>query len=98
MDDRSRIGVGGDGLWERNHPSMVDDKVDPENSNLESHNIVPRPHSAIAKTGISLRLVLLLARFARSQQEGSQYLHIERVLCHKDTNKLFQLCYKFNSG
>ena len=36
---------------ERNHPSLVDDKVDPENFNLESHNIVPIPQSAIVKTG-----------------------------------------------
>ena len=39
------------GPWERNHPSLFDDRVDPENFNLESHNIVPRLQSAIAKTG-----------------------------------------------
>ena len=68
MDNWSPIGVGGYGPWERNHPSLFDDRVDPENFNLESHNIVPRLQSAIAKTGFPSRLVLFLARFARSQQ------------------------------
>ena len=36
MDDWGRIEVGGDGPWERNHPSLIDDKVDPESSNLET--------------------------------------------------------------
>ena len=66
------IGVGGDGPWEQNHSSLVDDKVDPENFNLQSHNIVPRPHSAIAKTVILSRLVLLL-RLARSRFSNQKY-------------------------
>ena len=49
MNGWNRIGVGGDGPWKRNYPSLFDDRVDPENFNLKSHNIAPRPQSPLRK-------------------------------------------------
>ena len=42
MDDWSRVGVGRDDPWERNHLSLVNNRVDRKNFYLECHNIVPR--------------------------------------------------------
>lgn len=39
MNDWIQIGVDGDDPWEGNQPLLIDDKVDPENFNLESHNL-----------------------------------------------------------
>ena len=83
-----RIKVGRDGLWAENHPSPVDDKVDPENFYLESHNIVPRPQSAIAMTGILSRLALLLACFAR---RNNCYYSYQRFLHTNEAKGSFPL-------
>ena len=82
MDDWVRIEVSGDDPWERN-PSLVYNKVDLQNFNLESHNIVPRPQSAIAKTGILLRLVLLLAHRKNYKSKPISTFFASGVLYHK---------------
>ena len=77
MDDWVRIEVSGDDPWERN-PSLVYNKVDLQNFNLESHNIVPRPQSAIAKTGI-----LFLAHRKNYKSKPISTFFASGVLYHK---------------
>jgi len=83
MDDWVRIEVSEDGPWEWNHPSLVYNKVDLQNFNLESHNIVPRPQSAIVKTGTLLGLVLLLAHSKNYKSKPISNFFATGVLYHK---------------
>ena len=48
VDDNSQIGARGDGPWRRNHLPL-DHGVDPKNSNLECHNIVPLLNRSLQK-------------------------------------------------
>lgn len=79
--------------WEWNHPSLDDNKVDVENFNLESHNIMPRPQLAIVKTGIPFRLVFMcLAHFA------GVLLGFEKIKRMENFDiMIFQFCYSKNN-
>lgn len=57
--------------------------VDLQNFHLESHNIVPRPQSAIVKTGTLLGLVLLLAHSKNYKSKPISNFFASGVLSHK---------------